>query len=87
MASSALPYAAPAQSGGTARLQSGAGGFANPAANLAPPPPGFQPSYGGGDDVPMGIPQGRPPWMIPVIVGVVALFLGGGLAIVIALAR
>ncbi len=39
------------------------------------------------DDMPAGIPQGRPPWIIPVIVGVVALFVGGGLAIVIALAR
>ena len=39
------------------------------------------------DDVPAGIPQGRPPWIIPVIVGVVALFVGGGLAIIIALAR
>ena len=39
------------------------------------------------DDMPAGIPQGRPPWIIPVIVGVVALFVGGGLAIIIALAR
>jgi hypothetical protein len=40
-----------------------------------------------GEDMPAGIPQARPPWIIPVIVGVVALFLGGGLAIVFALAR
>ena len=39
-----------------------------------------------GDDGPAGIPMGRPPWIIPVIVGVVALFVGGGLAIIIALA-
>ena len=38
------------------------------------------------DDAPAGIPTGRPPWIIPVIVGVVALFVGGGLAIIIALA-
>ena len=38
------------------------------------------------DDVPMGVPSGgRPPWLIPVIVGVAALVLGGGL--VMALAR
>jgi serine/threonine protein kinase len=39
------------------------------------------------DDMPAGIPQGRPQWFIPVIVGVVALFVGGGLAIMFALAR
>jgi tRNA A-37 threonylcarbamoyl transferase component Bud32/RNA polymerase subunit RPABC4/transcription elongation factor Spt4 len=39
------------------------------------------------EEMPAGIPQGRPPWIIPVIVGVVALFVGGGLAIIIALAR
>src|SRR5262249_19713595 len=43
--------------------------------------------YSVGEDMPAGVPQGRPPWIIPVIVGVVALFLGGGLAIVSALAR
>ncbi len=41
----------------------------------------------GMDDAPAGVPQGRPPWIIPVVVGVVALFVGGGLAIIIALAR
>lgn len=47
-----------------------------------------QPGYAGPvDDIPMGVPIGgsRPAWLIPVIVGVAALVLGGGL--VIALAR
>jgi serine/threonine-protein kinase len=34
-----------------------------------------------------GIPQGRPAWLLPVIVGVVALLVGGGIALVFALAR
>jgi serine/threonine-protein kinase len=33
-----------------------------------------------------GIPQERPPWLLPVIVGVVALLVGGGIALVWALA-
>jgi hypothetical protein len=56
-----------------------------PPSQLSPP----QQSYGGGDgggDVPAGIPAGRPPWLIAVVVGVAALVVGGGIAIV-ALAR
>ncbi len=41
------------------------------------------------DDIPAGIPGlggagGRPPWLIPVVVGIAALVVGGGLAIVFA---
>ena len=32
-----------------------------------------------------GLPAGRPAWVIPVVVGVIALFVGGGLALVFAL--
>jgi serine/threonine protein kinase len=47
----------------------------------------MQPTNFANDDIPMGLPSsgGRPPWLIPVIVGVAALVLGGGL--VMALAR
>ena len=86
------PFAAPPR-GGTAPMAAVAGA---PGMN---PHPGAarqmdqafqavrQAEYGADDDMPAGIPQGRPQWMIPVIVGVVALFVGGGLAIVFALAR
>jgi serine/threonine-protein kinase len=41
------------------------------------------PAYShGGLDEPMGIPQGRPPWLIVVVVGIAALVVGGGIAIV-----
>lgn len=57
---------------------------------LAPMSPAMQqpmqPTNFANDDIPMGVPGGgRPPWLIPVIVGVAALVLGGGL--VMALAR
>ena len=29
-----------------------------------------------------GIPQGRPPWLIAVVVGVAALVVGGGIALI-----
>ena len=32
-----------------------------------------------------GLPTGRPPWLVPVIVGVAALLVGGGIALVAAL--
>jgi hypothetical protein len=47
----------------------------------------FQTVREAGIDVAAGIPSGRPPWLLPVVVGIVALFVGGGLAIVLALAR
>jgi serine/threonine protein kinase len=36
---------------------------------------------------PLVLPMGRPVWVIPLVVGVVALLLGGGLALVIRLAQ
>jgi hypothetical protein len=36
---------------------------------------------------PLGVPTGRPSWVIPLVVGVAALVLGGGLALVFVLAR
>lgn len=33
------------------------------------------------EDLPMGVPNGRPPWVIAVVVGVLALIVGGGIAI------
>ena len=46
----------------------------------------MQPTGYANDDIPMGVPSGgRPPWLIPVLVGVAALLLGGSL--VMALAR
>jgi eukaryotic-like serine/threonine-protein kinase len=37
--------------------------------------------------VPVGVPTGRAPWVIPLIVGLAALLVGGGLALVFVLAR
>lgn len=36
---------------------------------------------------PVGVPSARPPWVIPVLVGLAALVVGGGLALVFVLAR
>jgi serine/threonine-protein kinase len=36
---------------------------------------------------PVGVPSGRAPWVIPVVVGLAALVVGGGLALVFVLAR
>ncbi len=79
---SADPFAAPARGpSGTVQIPGAQGGI-----QRNPPMMVREPQYSAADDVAMGIPQGRPPWIIPVIVGVVALFVGGGLAIVFALA-
>ncbi len=48
----------------------------------APPPMQQQPYHGAADDDHAGIPQGRPSWMIAVIVGLAALLVGGGIAII-----
>ncbi len=50
----------------------------------APRSPMQQQAYQGGhdDDDLAGIPQGRPSWMIAVVVGVAALLVGGGIAII-----
>jgi len=48
-----------------------------------PYPRSTQPqSYVGNDDDIAGVPQGRPSWMIAVIVGVAALVVGGGIALI-----
>jgi serine/threonine protein kinase len=39
------------------------------------------------DLAPMGLPPARPAWLVPLLVGVAALVVGGGLALVIVLAR
>jgi serine/threonine-protein kinase len=55
----------------------------------APSPPTSAPvmpsSRDVGADIPMGIPgtTGRPSWLIPVVVGLAALVVGGGLALVV----
>jgi serine/threonine-protein kinase len=89
------PFASPMlASRGTVAMPGAQGGIAVPGGPMNPAQQmdrafaqPMQRDYSMGDDMPAGIPQGRPPWIIPVIVGVVALFLGGGLAIVFALAR
>ena len=76
------PFAAkPVGPTGTQQLQQ------SPVANLAPPPSQRMPAPQPADDVPMGVPgtSSRPAWLIPVVVGIAALVVGGGL--VIALAR
>lgn len=53
------------------------------------PPPNVAPSYQDMNDVPMSVPGisgGRPSWLVPVVVGLAALIVGGGIALV-ALAR
>ncbi|MBX3188472.1 MAG: protein kinase [Labilithrix sp.] len=53
----------------------------------AAPSPGYSaPAHYDESDMPAGIPQGRPPWLIVVAVGIAALVVGGGIA-VFALAR
>ena len=42
--------------------------------------------YGMGDQA-AGVPQGRPFWVLPVIIGAAVLFLGGGLIVLVALLR
>jgi tRNA A-37 threonylcarbamoyl transferase component Bud32 len=94
------PFAVPAGSGtnpmANAPPRPGQGGTqAMPQSQQSPPmsaqvppaQPPLQPTNFANDDIPMGVPGtgGRPPWLIPVIVGVAALVLGGGL--VMALAR
>jgi serine/threonine-protein kinase len=39
------------------------------------------------DLAPLGVPTGRPAWVLPLVVGVAALLVGGGLALVFVLAR
>jgi serine/threonine-protein kinase len=92
------PFAQPARGpGGTVAIPGAQGGIQMP----GPPPSNpermmdrafsavRQADIAGGDDVGAGyvVPQGRPPWLIPLIVGVAALFVGGALAAIIALAR
>jgi tRNA A-37 threonylcarbamoyl transferase component Bud32 len=87
------PFAAPdpfasKPSGGTAPM--GASSRIDPVAPtaLAGAPYAGQPSAPQGDagEMPAGLPAGRPPWLIAVVVGVAALVVGGGIAFV-ALAR
>ncbi len=52
-----------------------------------PPAGAYGGGHGGDDVVVAGLPQGRPAWFIPVIVGVAALVLGGGIAIIVAAVR
>ncbi len=40
-----------------------------------------------GDLVAVGLPLGRPPWVVPVLVGLAALLVGGGLALLFVLVR
>jgi hypothetical protein len=35
----------------------------------------------------MGVPTGRPGWLVPVIIGLAALILGGGVTLVVMMAR
>jgi len=76
MAATALASApsSPSFPGGASPSVTGGPGYGAPAAH-----------YDGGD-LPAGIPTGRPAWLIPVVVGLAALVVGGGIAIV-ALAR
>jgi hypothetical protein len=45
------------------------------------PPVGFQRADDMADQI-AGMPTGRPPWLIAVVVGVAALVVGGGIAFV-----
>ncbi len=83
------PQAAPA----TPVTQAMAQGYPAPAPYPQPPPSAPMPPYAQpsthdlGGDVPMGVPgAGRPSWLVPVAVGLAALVVGGGIALV-ALAR
>lgn len=82
------PFAVPAGTGTNpmhgAPLHPGPG--IPPSQPMAQPPmPPMQPTNFANDDIPMGVPtSGRPPWLIPVIVGVAALVLGGGLMMALA---
>jgi serine/threonine-protein kinase len=87
------PFAAPppARPGGTVVLSPANNPLHNPMMQVAPPRPPVQmaPSHlpRRGDDEPLavaGLDGGRPQWLIPVAVGIVALMVGGGIAIVLA---
>lgn len=80
------PFAAPAAA--TTNPMIGAPPVPAPAPvqPYAGPPPPVQPQHVP-SDASVGIPGldgGRPPWLIPLIVGVAALVVGGGLAIIMA---
>ncbi len=89
------PFAAPALGPkGTVAMAGAQGG-------IGTPPPGMgggramdqafgavrEADYEGATAEAAGLPSARPGWVIPVIVGVVALCVGGGLALVFALAQ
>ncbi|MFO0739231.1 MAG: serine/threonine-protein kinase [Labilithrix sp.] len=88
------PFAAPMRPMASTVAMSNApalpGGSVSPFSQQAPsqqyaPPSTYQAAPDGGDLQVAGLASGRSAWLIPVIVGVVALFIGGG--IVIALVR
>ncbi len=37
--------------------------------------------------MPQGVPSGKPGWLLPLIVGVVALLLGGAVTLVVMMGR
>lgn len=85
------PFAAPAT--GTTNPMIGApprpipGPPAHPYVNPSPPHPQMSPHRHPTSDASMGIPGidgGRPQWLIPLAVGIAALVVGGGIAIVLA---
>jgi serine/threonine-protein kinase len=85
------PFAAPTMASGP----SGTSPMAHPMAQHQQPTAPSHPYMHGqqqlqtrahGDD-PLGIPglgSGRPPWLIPVVIGIAALVVGGGIAILLA---
>jgi hypothetical protein len=85
--SAADPFAAPASKGGTSPMAQPLGA---PASQAYAPHSQVQPAaphagYGSSDPTMIpGLESQRPQWLIPVAVGIVALVLGGGIAIVLA---
>jgi serine/threonine-protein kinase len=74
-----------------APLAEAADPFAAPAPGaVAPPDQGMAQAFAAvreADLVPQGVPSGKPGWLLPLIVGVLALLVGGAVTLVVMMGR
>jgi serine/threonine protein kinase len=78
------PFAAPHPASAPAMPAAPPAGF--PVGPPAPPPVAMRPPAPSYDEpaVVPGLDSGRPPWLLPVVVGLAALVVGGGIALLLA---